>query len=87
MITNIQAGPTTPYASVEHENFKYVGYTGVFNILDYPAVSFPSGVTAHKEIDKASSVEPLSELCTTVQGLCESLSRSSFPIFYTDYAT
>lgn len=68
---NTETGPTTPYASVEHENFKYVGYTGVFNVLDYPAVSFPSGVKAHKEIDKASNMQPLSDLCSTIQELCK----------------
>jgi len=72
--------PTTPYASVEHENFKYVGYTGVFNVLDYSVVSFPSGVTAHKDADKPLSVEPLSELCGTVQGLYNEDSVHDMPI-------
>lgn len=44
--------PTTPYSSVEHGKFKYVGYTGVFNIVDYAAVSFPCGVIVGKEIDQ-----------------------------------
>ncbi|KAL1850107.1 hypothetical protein Plec18170_007205 [Paecilomyces lecythidis] len=44
-------GPTTPYSSVEHGKFAYVGYTGVFNILDYPAVSFPTGVKVDKTLD------------------------------------
>ncbi|KAB8266302.1 amidase signature domain-containing protein [Aspergillus pseudonomiae] len=43
--------PTTPYSSVEHGKFAYVGYTGVFNVLDYSAVSFPCGVTASKALD------------------------------------
>jgi amidase len=80
-VTNAHLGPTTPYASVEHEHFKYVGYTGVFNVLDYPAVSFPSGVTAHKELDKAGTVEPLSDLCTAVQGLCEFVPSESSILF------
>ncbi|OCL12251.1 amidase [Glonium stellatum] len=55
--------PTTPYSSVEHGKFKYVGYTGVFNIVDYAAVSFPCGVIADKEIDRPKpSHRPLSEL-------------------------
>jgi amidase len=32
-------------------------------------------VKAHRETDKASNVQPLSELCTAVQGSCESLGR------------
>ncbi|KAF2083518.1 fatty-acid amide hydrolase [Saccharata proteae CBS 121410] len=43
--------PTTPYATVAHGKFGYVGYTCVFNILDYAAVSFPSGVVADAERD------------------------------------
>ncbi|QDS74838.1 hypothetical protein FKW77_002861 [Venturia effusa] len=72
--------PVTPYASVEHENFKYVGYTGVFNVLDYPAVSFPSGVRAHKESDKATVVQPLSDVCATIQGLYNEETVHDMPV-------
>ncbi|KAL4962410.1 amidase signature domain-containing protein [Aspergillus stella-maris] len=44
--------PTTPYSTVEHSKFAYVGYTGVFNVLDYPGVSWPCGINADKELDK-----------------------------------
>ncbi|KAF4759618.1 hypothetical protein N7455_012581 [Penicillium solitum] len=44
-------GPTTPYSSVENGKFAYAGYTCVFNLLDYPAVSFPCGVATDKAID------------------------------------
>ncbi|KAF2128097.1 amidase [Dothidotthia symphoricarpi CBS 119687] len=47
--------PTTPYASVPHEHFKYVGYTGVYNIVDYSAVSFPCGVVVDKAKDKPAA--------------------------------
>ncbi|KAF1993945.1 acetamidase [Amniculicola lignicola CBS 123094] len=64
--------PTTPYASVEHGNFKHVGYTGVFNIVDYSAVSFPCGVTADREKDAASlNAAPLSNTCKEVQQDCK----------------
>ncbi|OJJ43046.1 hypothetical protein ASPZODRAFT_136587 [Penicilliopsis zonata CBS 506.65] len=52
--------PTTPYSSVEHGKFTYVGYTGVFNILDYPAVSFPCGIKADKALDVVQDWKPLS---------------------------
>ncbi|KAF2400842.1 amidase [Trichodelitschia bisporula] len=62
--------PTTPYASVAHQDFKYVGYTGVFNVLDYTALSFPSGVTAHRELDRAAAEAhaPLSDVCAEISG-------------------
>ncbi|CAI6339842.1 unnamed protein product [Periconia digitata] len=63
--------PTTPYAGAPaHGKFKYVGYTGVFNVVDYSAVSFPSGLVVDKEKDKrtdASNQEPLSDYDREVQ--------------------
>ncbi|KAI4747076.1 acetamidase [Aureobasidium sp. EXF-12298] len=60
--------PTTPFASVEHGKFKHVGYTGVFNILDYSAVSFPCGIEADKQLDKAESgTKPLSQVDAQIQ--------------------
>ncbi|KAJ5167171.1 uncharacterized protein N7482_005952 [Penicillium canariense] len=60
--------PTTPYSGVENGKFAYIGYTGVFNVLDYPAVSFPCGVYADKVIDAAyADNEPLSEVDTQIR--------------------
>ena len=70
------AGPTTPYASVEHGNFNHIGYTGVFNILDYSVVSFPCGVTAHRDLDKLSKDHSLlNGVHTAVSGSCKSPSH------------
>ncbi|KAF2093996.1 amidase [Rhizodiscina lignyota] len=62
-------GPTTPYASPEHGNFKYVGYTGVFNVLDYSSTSFPTGFYADKEVDTIENPgqSALSDSCTETQ--------------------
>ncbi|KAL4948248.1 amidase signature domain-containing protein [Aspergillus filifer] len=60
--------PVTPYSAVEHGKFAYVGYTGVFNILDYPSDSWPCGVKADKELDKAYvDHKPLSDIDAQVQ--------------------
>ncbi|KAF2196712.1 acetamidase-like protein [Delitschia confertaspora ATCC 74209] len=60
-------GPVTPFSSVENGMFKHVGYTGVFNIVDYSAVSFPCGVTVNKSKDKPNAeYSPLSETCQTI---------------------
>ncbi|KAL1311010.1 hypothetical protein AAFC00_001228 [Neodothiora populina] len=60
--------PTTPYTSVEHGKFKYVGYTGVFNIVDYSAVSWPSGMYADKSLDQPKiDAEPFSALDAEIQ--------------------
>ncbi|CAH0022490.1 unnamed protein product [Clonostachys rhizophaga] len=55
--------PTTPYSTVENGKFAYLGYTSVWNVLDYPAVSFPCGVNADKAIDTVyAAKEPLSQI-------------------------
>jgi amidase len=64
-------GPATPYSTVEHGKFAYVGYTGVFNVLDYPAVSFPCGVTTDKDLDVAYvDHQALSDMDGQVQNDC-----------------
>ncbi|KAF3035864.1 hypothetical protein E8E11_005521 [Didymella keratinophila] len=56
--------PTTPYSTVKHGDFKYVGYTGVYNVVDYSAVSFPSGVAVDKTVDThAEDYKAQSEFC------------------------
>lgn len=45
---------------------------GVFNILDYSAVSFPCGIEADKQLDVAESgSEPLSQIDAQIQAECE----------------
>ncbi|KAI0441712.1 amidase [Xylaria telfairii] len=43
--------PVTPFSTVENGLFKHVGYTGVYNVLDYSAMSFPTGITVDQAID------------------------------------
>ncbi|RMZ75560.1 hypothetical protein DV737_g5233, partial [Chaetothyriales sp. CBS 132003] len=43
--------PTTPFSTVEHGKFEHVAYTAIWNVLDYSAVSFPSGFSADKDQD------------------------------------
>lgn len=66
--------PTTPYSTVEHGDFKHVGYTAIWNILDYPAVSFPSGFKVDRDIDAGVKTDGfLSKLDEKIQGICEYL--------------
>ncbi|KAI1771294.1 amidase [Hypoxylon cercidicola] len=61
--------PTTPYSSVENGKFKHVGYTGVYNVLDYACISFPTGITVDKSVDVAlgDSYKPRSDLDKEIQ--------------------
>ncbi|KAH7003234.1 amidase signature domain-containing protein [Fusarium venenatum] len=60
--------PTTPYSTGKNGTFKHeVAYTGVFNVVDYSAVSFPTGINVDKGVDVLdSSYQPLSPLCKSV---------------------
>ncbi|KAL2857734.1 amidase signature domain-containing protein [Aspergillus pseudoustus] len=61
--------PATPYSGVANGKFAYAGYTCVFNLLDYPAVSFPCGVVSNKDIDTAydDAHQPLSDWDAQIQ--------------------
>jgi Asp-tRNA(Asn)/Glu-tRNA(Gln) amidotransferase A subunit family amidase len=37
---------------------KYWGYTAMWNLLDYPSITFPSGYTVDPNIDVKLPVEP-----------------------------
>jgi amidase len=64
--------PTTPYSSVPHGDFKYVGYTGVYNVVDYSAVSFPTGLAVDKTKDKpVQGSEAQSEYCKATRDSCK----------------
>ncbi|KAK5209518.1 hypothetical protein LTR99_007721 [Exophiala xenobiotica] len=51
--------PTMPHPAVPHKTCKWVGYTKVWNFLDYPALSFPAGqVEASKDLAGPADYEP-----------------------------
>ncbi|KAJ9137516.1 Fatty-acid amide hydrolase (Amidase) [Pleurostoma richardsiae] len=65
-------GPTTPFSTVKHGKFRHViGFTGVFNVLDYACVSFPTGVHVDIDVDgslRGEDYEPLSHICRSIHG-------------------
>ncbi|KAE8156430.1 amidase signature domain-containing protein [Aspergillus tamarii] len=38
---DVLLAPTTPHPAVPHRRLRWVGYTKIWNLLDYPAVTFP----------------------------------------------
>lgn len=38
---DVLLSPTLPHTSVPHRKFRWVGYTKIWNFLDYPALTFP----------------------------------------------
>lgn len=54
--------------------FFSVGYTGVFNVLDYSCLSFPTGLAVDKAIDRIEELyQPLGSDCEAINGDCEYL--------------
>jgi amidase len=71
LLLTCPVGPATPYSGVENTKFAYSGYTCVFNLLDYPAVSFPCGVVSDKSLDKAYiDYHAMSDLDAQIQKDC-----------------
>lgn len=48
--------PTMPHASVPHRSCKWVGYTKIWNFLDYSALVLPAG-SVDKTLDKSTEAE------------------------------
>jgi amidase len=73
--------PTTPYAAAKNGAFKYIGYTGVFNILDYSAVSFPTGLHADEKLDSVpGDFKPFSEIDETTAKEYDAAAVHGMPI-------
>jgi amidase len=47
-----------PHTSVPHGSCRWVGYTKVWNLLDYPAMVIPAGAVCDKDISDIWSYEP-----------------------------
>lgn len=69
----IVLAPVCPFAAVEHTKYRHVGYTCVFNILDYACLSFPCNVAADKTVDVPRAEDqkrPLSETDELIRKEC-----------------
>jgi amidase len=68
---------------VAHGDFKYVGYTGVYNVVDYSAVSFPTGLRVDKTKDKSyADSKAQSEYCQAARDSCESKAAAHILLDY-----
>lgn len=72
--------PTMPHVAVRHRACRWVGYTKVWNLLDYTAVSMPVGVV-DKEVDvKVEGYECRSDLERHVWSLYEPELMHGLPV-------
>lgn len=54
--------PALPHVAVPHNTVKWVGYTKVWNLLDYTALVIPGGKVEAKDLDALWDHEPRNEL-------------------------
>ncbi|CEI63574.1 unnamed protein product [Fusarium venenatum] len=73
--------PTMPHTAVPHTCCYWAGYTKVFNLLDYTALTFPAG-KANKELDEKYNVtyEPRNDIDARVWGLYDALAMEGLPV-------
>ncbi|ROW14069.1 hypothetical protein VPNG_04082 [Cytospora leucostoma] len=74
--------PTSPFSTVKNGTYKYVGYTGVFNVVDYSCISFPTGMSVDKDVDVplGEGYEPLSETCKEIHAEYDADAVHGMPI-------
>jgi amidase len=53
---DILLAPVMPHSAVPHRTCRWVGYTKVFNVVDYPAVVIPAGHVSKKLDSKATTL-------------------------------
>lgn len=73
--------PTIPFNTVKHGTFSHVGYTGVYNVLDYAALSFPTGLVVDQLVDQQDTrYEPLSDIDREVADGYDAQTMHGLPI-------
>ncbi|KAG8410956.1 hypothetical protein J3459_016779 [Metarhizium acridum] len=73
--------PTIPFNTVKNGSFKHIGYTGVYNVLDYSCLSFPTGLTVDKAIDRIEGLyQPLGSDCEAINGDYDAETMHGLPI-------
>ena len=70
-IVDVILCPVGPGVAPRHDTAKYWGYTSLWNLLDYPAVSFPVGRVVKGKDKVSEKVDFLSELDEENYKLCK----------------
>ncbi|KAE8333041.1 acetamidase [Aspergillus sergii] len=77
---DVLLGPTTAHTAIPHRTLRWVGYTKVWNLLDYPAVTFPVD-KVREEIDtQESDYQPRNELDAWNWALYDAHAMNGHPV-------
>lgn len=72
--------PVMPHSAVPHRKCKWVGYTKVFNFVDYPAVVIPAGSVDRDVDSEVGEYTPRNELDEWNWGLFDGESMHGMPV-------
>ncbi|OJJ04201.1 hypothetical protein ASPVEDRAFT_172146 [Aspergillus versicolor CBS 583.65] len=77
---DVLLGPTTPHTAIPHQKLRWTGYTKVWNLLDYPAVTFPVD-KVRREIDiQLKGYQPRNDLDAWNWGLYDPENMDGHPV-------
>ncbi|OQE24076.1 hypothetical protein PENFLA_c010G01449 [Penicillium flavigenum] len=69
-----------PHTAVPFDKYTYLGFTGLFNIIDWPAVALPLGMFVDKEIDRKVQVTPFNAHDADLQDMYDADSFHGLPL-------
>lgn len=69
-----------PHTAVPFDKYTYLGFTGLFNIVDWPTMALPLNMFVDKTVDLKAKVEPLNKLDAEIQDLYNAESFDGLPL-------
>ncbi len=69
-----------PHTAVPFDKYTYLGFTGLFNVIDWPAMALPLGMFVDRNIDKKTNITPFNALDAEIQDLYDPESFHGLPL-------
>ncbi|RDW68181.1 hypothetical protein BP6252_09577 [Coleophoma cylindrospora] len=70
----------TPHKAVPFDKYTYLGFTGLFNMIHWPALALPLGMSVNKALDEWVDVVPSNELGAHIQSLYDPETYHGLPL-------
>lgn len=69
-----------PHTAVPFDKYTYLGFTGLFNVIDWPAMVLPLGMFVDRNIDKKTNITPFNSFDAEIQDLYDPESFHGLPL-------
>ncbi|KAL4871987.1 hypothetical protein BDV12DRAFT_183279 [Aspergillus spectabilis] len=79
-LVDVLLSPTMPHVAVPHRSKRWVGYTKIWNLLDYPAITFPVGEVKAEQDVLQQDYQPRNELDTWNWNLYDAKAMDGHPV-------